>query len=106
MTTYGDYEVETDTTHLVSRREPISILVRLYEIERTDDGTIQTTTRRVIQTWNLPVDEQPRIPLVDQLAQDDADEQAIREQHVAEQREVFRLEHERRTEHTNPKDTP
>lgn len=34
-------------------------------------------------------------PLTDQIAQDDADEQAQREQHAAEQRETFRAEHER-----------
>jgi hypothetical protein len=54
------YEVESDTIRIMSRREPIRITVALWEItestEAADKGATSTTTRRIVQSWLLPVD--------------------------------------------------
>lgn len=55
-----EYEVETETLRAMCRMRPVSVQARLWEVtedsEFVDGVLTSTTTRRIIQSWNLPVD--------------------------------------------------
>lgn len=55
------YEVETETIRIMQRHKPLAVMVQLWEVVETFEQAagVQTTTRRLVQSWHLPVDTTP-----------------------------------------------